>query len=149
MRGWCGASFTHADEHASDLKTGNPPKGATGHGGSDGSHPQLRMSRHGVWYGLAGEVITYRELTAEAVVAQLLISDGTASRLYRHIALNPEVRVIGISVASHPSLTTTAVLDFADGYGPPPLTVASKQTHKGPHPPPPEFVRVLESIPTN
>ena len=112
-----------ADEHVKDLAKAEKGKGGVGHVGTDGSHPQLRMSRHGVWYGLAGEMLAYRELTAEAVVAQMLICDGTASRLYRHIAMNPEMRVCGIAVAEHPSLTTVAAVDLADGFGPPPLEV--------------------------
>ena len=83
------------------------------------------------------------------LVAQMLICDGTASRLYRHIAMNPEMRVCGIAVAEHPSLTTVAAVDLADGFGPPPLEVEATQEHKGPKPPPPEFTRVLESVPTN
>lgn len=138
-----------ADEHVKDLAKAEKGKGGVGHVGTDGSHPQLRMSRHGVWYGLAGEMLAYRELTAEAVVAQMLICDGTASRLYRHIAMNPEMRVCGIAVAEHPSLTTVAAVDLADGFGPPPLEVEATQEHKGPKPPPPEFTRVLESVPTN
>jgi len=44
-----------ARAHADDL--GAPPApGRTGHTGRDGSKPNERMLRHGLWYGLAAEL---------------------------------------------------------------------------------------------
>ena len=134
-----------ADEHAKDLSAA----AKTGHTGADGSKPQERLSRHGVWYGMVGELLAYRDIAPELIVAQLLVCDGSKSRLNRNMILNPEVLVCGIAYSHHLSLEHVAVVTVADGYGPEPYPRPTVQRHAGvATAPPKDFRHVLESVPS-
>jgi len=90
--------------------------GLTSHTGADGSEPATRMSRHGVWSGAAGEVISYGTREADAVINQLLIDDGVANRGHRKSLLNSSWRYAGIACGFHGRYGTMCVFDFAVNY---------------------------------
>lgn len=85
----------------------------------------------------------------------MLIADGSRSRFYRRMVLNPDVRQVGIALGPHAALGAVAVVTVADGYGPEPLACAVVVAHQadggapgGPAPPPALFRRALESVPS-
>eukprot|EP01043_Picozoa_sp_COSAG02_P111928 COSAG02_NODE_48099_length_336_cov_0.822785_1_plen_75_part_01 len=65
--------------------------GVLSYDGTDGSHSFDRMSRYGKWSGLSGECLWFAKLAgagavaalAEAIVDDLIIADGSASRAHR------------------------------------------------------------------
>ena len=59
------------------------PTGATGHTGSDGSSPQVRMQRYGHLMAPAGENLAWGSFDAKDAIIQLIIDDGVPSRGHR------------------------------------------------------------------
>jgi hypothetical protein len=90
--------------------------GAIGHGGSDGSTMESRMSRYGTWGGAAGENIDYGNGDARRIVASMLIDDGVPSRGHRQNLLDARFRAIGVAIGTHPSYGHLCVIDLAGSY---------------------------------
>ena len=61
-----------ASDHQRDTSSHN----LKGHDGSDGSTPQKRIERHGIWTGSCGENIDYGNESARDILIALLIDDG-------------------------------------------------------------------------
>ena len=101
-----------ANGHAVDLGT----NGSTGHTGSDASTLAQRVARHGVWQGSLAENISYGHCEASAIVAELLIDDGVASRGHRRNLLADPFRVCGIALAPHSAWSWVCCIDFAGGF---------------------------------
>lgn len=99
-------------DHAQD--TG--PSGLTGHDGSDGSTPSIRVSRYGKWEHTTGECIAYGSQEARQIVMQLIIDDGVANRGHRECIYNRDFRLAGIASAPHKTIRIVCVIDFAGGY---------------------------------
>jgi hypothetical protein len=59
------------------------PSGSTGHSGSDGSSPQVRMQRYGNLMAPAGENLAWGSFDAKDAIIQLIIDDGVPSRGHR------------------------------------------------------------------
>ena len=91
----------------------------------------------------------YRDTRAELIVAQMIVADGSKSRFYRRMALNPDVRVCGIALAPHAGLSAVAVVTVCDGFGPEPLgkPCTVEYDPRGGARAPPEFARALASVP--
>ena len=89
-----------------------------GHTGSDGSTPQDRVQRHGLWQGKMGENIDYGNKTARDIIVALLIDDGVDSRGHRVNLLNPEFRIVGSAVGTHVMFTVCCVMNFATSIKP-------------------------------
>lgn|GEM_PF-5613146 len=87
--------------------------GQTGHTGGDGSEPFERLERYGVWDGISGENIAYGDESARMIVMQLIIDDGVPSRGHRENIYNPEFRVAGTAIGTHPVYRTMCVITFA------------------------------------
>jgi uncharacterized protein YkwD len=101
-----------ARDHARDqAKTG-----ATGHTGSDGSTPGVRLNRYGKWDISVGENINYGNEDAKRIVTSLLIDDGVPSRGHRRNLLNATFKFVGASVGPHRVYGHMCVVDFAGSY---------------------------------
>ncbi len=101
-----------AADHARDQGSGNQ----TGHTGSDGSSPFVRMERYGKWLGTAGENISYGLPTGREIVLQLIVDDGVPSRGHRSNTFQPNFRKTGIAVGPHGGYRWMCVIDLADQY---------------------------------
>lgn len=102
-RGVCSA----AADHVKDMTI----KGITGHKGSDGSLPTVRLDRYGKWDEAVGENIVYDISTARQVVIGFLIDDGVANRGHRRNILSEKYRFAGISISN-----PLGVINFAVGF---------------------------------
>lgn len=102
-----------AQDHARDLIRGR----FESHTGSDGSTPDVRISRHGSWTGSCGEALNFaRSLTAEDIVIDLLIDDGVRDRGHRNLLLHALMTRAGVAVVPHPRYGLLAVIEMAEGY---------------------------------
>jgi uncharacterized protein YkwD len=112
---------------ARDLVLDQALHGGTGHTGSDGSDPALRMSRYG---GLtprhfligggnisAGEVIGYGRNRARAIVAMLIVDDGVPGRGHRHSIFNARYTHAGVAFGPHLQYGWVCVIDLAGSFG--------------------------------
>lgn len=101
-----------AREHAADLG----PNDKTGHAGLEGSTPQMRMERHGRWFGRSGEVIAFGPTKGRDIVVQLLVDDGVPDRGHRTLMLEPAFAVAGVGVGPHLRYRMMCVVDLAAEY---------------------------------
>jgi len=90
--------------------------GATGHDGSDGSSPFVRMNRYGKWKKTAGENCAYGPDNARQIVIQLIVDDGVPSRGHRLNIFNSAFGTVGIAVGPHPRFGFVCVMDLAGDY---------------------------------
>jgi hypothetical protein len=103
-----------AEDHAVDIGSA----GVLSYDGTDGSHSFDRMSRYGKWSGLSGECLWFGKLAgagavaarAEAIVDDLIIADGSASRAHRTCIFEPRYSVCGVAVAPHVKLGQVVVI---------------------------------------
>jgi uncharacterized protein YkwD len=94
------------------------PTGQTGHAGTDGSRPRVRMGRYGEPANLSGEVINYGDETPRMTVIQLVIDDGVPDRGHRHNLFNPQFQSAGAAIGFHKEYGTMVVVDMADAFTP-------------------------------
>lgn len=98
-----------ASDHFKDMaRTGN-----RGHIGSDGSIPDQRVSRYGLFRGAIGENISYFNSTARKIVMSWIIDDGVGNRGHRRAILNPAYRSVGLSAGPSTKYGTLCVVTFA------------------------------------
>jgi uncharacterized protein YkwD len=86
--------------------------GLVGHNASDGTDFRKRIGRYGTAFAGAGEVIAYGPKEARAVIVELVIDDGVASRGHRKILLNARWNHAGIACGAHARYGTMCVIDF-------------------------------------
>jgi uncharacterized protein YkwD len=102
---------------AADHVRDQGPRGGMGHAGSDRSAPASRINRYGRWFGVISENIQYgRAANAREVIADLFIDDGVADRGHRKNALDPDVRVAGVSCGPHATYGQMCVIVHAADY---------------------------------
>jgi uncharacterized protein YkwD len=102
---------------AADHVRDQGPRGGLGHDGRDGSTPASRISRYGRWFGIVSENIQYgRATTGQDVIADLLVDDGVPDRGHRRNALDPNVRVAGVSCGRHATYEQMCVIVHAGDY---------------------------------
>jgi centrin-1 len=112
-----------AKAHADDVGA----NGLVGNIGSDGSRPDQRLEKFGEWSGGIGESINYEDSTAEDIVVNLLIDDGTEDKGNRNNILNPGFLYAGVATADHAEHGQVNVIVFAQN-----ITELSAQGEKTP-----------------
>ena len=101
-----------ARDHVMDLgKTGK-----TGHRGTDGSTPDVRVNRYGRFLGSIGENIIYETATARELVIGWLVDDGVPNRGHRKNLLSLTYGYLGVAVGAHAEFGEMCVLTFAGEY---------------------------------
>jgi len=88
-------------------------KGATGHRGSDGSTPGVRVERRGGKIYVA-ESITYGPERADDVVRQLIIDDAVPARGHRKMMFDPRWRHAGAACGTHRTYRRMCVIEFGE-----------------------------------
>lgn len=105
---------------AADHVAAQGPTGQTGHKGPQGQTMEQRVDRRGAFLGLIGEAIAYGNRDPRAIVVQLIIDDGVASRGHRKAVFQKAFRQAGAAVGPHASYGVMAVIDFAEDFTSPP-----------------------------
>jgi len=103
---------------AKDHVTDQSRTGQTGHNGSDGSTPESRMRRYGV-FGRSwtlGENIAYGDTTGREIVCSLLIDDGVPGRGHRTNIMDRAFTQTGVGYGTHTQYRTSCVITYANGY---------------------------------
>lgn len=90
-------------------------RGTVGHAGGDGSSFGQRIQRQGLWQGGVAEDISYGKDSPAAVVRQLIIDDGIATRGHRRNIFTPGFRYAGVGCGEHRVYRAMCVIDFANG----------------------------------
>lgn len=75
-----------------------------------------RLSKYGT-YQYKGEIVSFGNITAEALIKNLLINENSAERKQRKTLLaksdnSVNFKIAGVAVAGHPEYTKTFVIDF-------------------------------------
>jgi uncharacterized protein YkwD len=105
---------------AADHVADQARSGGTGHTGSDGSSPRVRVQRRGGGAYVA-EVIAYGSIDAADALRQLIVDDGVADRGHRDILYSAELHYAGVACGPHPVYRTMCVIDLGvtpDGHYP-------------------------------
>ena len=108
-----GLSLAAKDHVADQSRTGQ-----TGHNGSDGSTPEIRMKRYG-YFGSSwtlGENIAYGSGTGRDIIIDLLIDDGVPGRGHRANIMNNAFTQTGAGFGTHSQYRTICTIDYANGY---------------------------------
>ncbi|KAL3928998.1 MAG: hypothetical protein SGPRY_002149 [Prymnesium sp.] len=81
---------------------------------NNGSLPPLdqRLAKYGTWSGVAGEAIVYGSIQPEAVVVQLLLSDGDADRRNRDFLMHHSVKVAGFAMNDHKTHGSVGIISL-------------------------------------
>jgi uncharacterized protein YkwD len=108
-----GLSLAAKDHVKDQSKTGQ-----TGHNGSDGSTPETRIKRYGVFGGswALGENIGYGSTTGREIICALLIDDGVPSRGHRTNIMNKNFTQTGTAIGTHAQYRTSCTITYANGY---------------------------------
>lgn len=101
---------------ARDLVRYQRETGNMGSMGRDRTSPQDRLEQYGMWQNRWAESLCYGQPNAEAVIRDLLISDGKLERRDRDYLLHPQWQKVGIATGFHPSHTSVCALLFASNY---------------------------------
>ena len=110
-----GLSLAAKDHVADQGRTGG-----TGHNGSDGSTPDIRMMRYGAftdqqWRG-GGENIAYGPTTGRDIVICLLVDDGVPGRGHRTNLLNNVYTQTGVGFGPQSYYGRNCTINYATGY---------------------------------
>jgi len=101
---------------SADLVADQLKHGGIGHITRDGTTPQKRIEKYGIWDICSAEDITYGSYEARQIVIFLLIDDGVPDRAHRKNILNPCFHFAGVSYGNHPTYESMCVIDYAGEY---------------------------------
>jgi len=105
-----------------------------------------RLSKYGTWSGVAGEAIVYGCVQPEAIVVQLLMSDGDSSRRNRTFLMHGQVKVAGFAMSEHKVHGSVGIISLFSVFVKS-LTREVSVTCQG-VPSSAEFDEVLEAVPS-
>ncbi|MFA6115075.1 MAG: CAP domain-containing protein [Sphingomonas sp.] len=97
---------------AHDLAEEQGETGRNGHRSADGAMPGDRVKRHGGDI-FVSETISYGYSEHHAVVRQLVIDDGVASRGHRALIFATSNRFAGVGCGAHPTVRYMCVIDYS------------------------------------
>jgi uncharacterized protein YkwD len=89
---------------------------SSGHRGSDGSKPEDRLNRFGMWDISVGENIVYESRLARNDLIGMIIDDGVSNRGHRRNIFSPQHTVVGIAGGQFEPGKTMYVLTFAGKF---------------------------------
>lgn len=104
--------YSAAQTHLKDMQK----SGIRGHQGTDGSLPDHRLERFGVYSGGMSELIDYKSQTAREVVIKLILDDGNAGRPHRLAVFNNNLRLVGLASGESQALGKLAVIVLAGSF---------------------------------
>mmetsp|Transcript_38990 Transcript_38990/g.70386 ORF Transcript_38990/g.70386 Transcript_38990/m.70386 type:complete len:945 (-) Transcript_38990:95-2929(-) len=86
------------------------------HLGSNGSTPEVRLSRVGMHREQCGENVVFGMTVPQEIVYHMLMDDGSPERGHRANLLNADFHFIGVATGRHPSADSALVVIFADHF---------------------------------
>ena len=98
-----------ATEHVLDIG----PKGLLSYESSDGTEPEERISKYGIYVESLGENIDFGPNDALGVIVSLTLDDGESDRPHRENIFKSDYRKVGIACGPHKSEYQMCVMDFA------------------------------------
>ncbi len=101
-----------AKDHVADMIR----TGISGHRGTDGSTPDMRVNRYGKFTGGIGESINYQAGPARETVMGWIVDDGVPSRGHRANLLAMKYHVVGVSIETTAKTGTMCVMTLAGEY---------------------------------
>lgn len=103
-----------AREHVMDIG----PKGLLSYQSSDGTEPEDRISKYGIYVEALGENIDFGPNDAMGVIVSLTLDDGEEERPHRDNLFKSDYRKIGIACGTHKTEYQMCVMDFAYDFLP-------------------------------
>ncbi len=101
---------------ARDLVNDRGPEGLTGHTGKDGKTMLERLNCCGQLEDRFGEYLGYGYLEGAALVAKMVIDEGSAGKEVQKYIFEKDFLVVGVACGPHKSYRTMCVVDFASSY---------------------------------
>lgn len=92
------------------------PEGLTGHMTKDGKSIHDRMIIYGQPEGRTGEYLGYGYTEGAALVAKMVIDEGSSGKEQEAYVFNNNFLVVGVACGPHKSYRIMCVIDFADSY---------------------------------
>jgi len=99
-----------AKSHARYMKN----TGSTSHEGQGGM--DARISKYGKWLGGLGENLQWATTNAHEAIMSLMIDDGIKNRGHRKNIMNPDYKIVGVGIDSHPRWQVSYVINYANGF---------------------------------
>jgi uncharacterized protein YkwD len=94
---WSDKLASAARDHCEDAG----PKGMVSNVGSDGSTPDIRISRHGRIDETWSETSIFGALNTKEVLERIIVCDGQPQRGFRKSMFSSDFKVCGLSTSSH------------------------------------------------
>lgn len=103
-----------AMEHVTDIG----PKGLLLYQSSDGTEPEDRISKYGIFNESLGENIDFGPNDAIGVIVSLTLDDGESQRPHRDNLFKSDYHKVGIACGPHKTEFQMCVMDFAYDFSP-------------------------------
>ena len=103
-----------AQEHVNDIG----PKGLLLYQSSDGTEPEDRIAKYGIYSESLGENIDFGPNDAMGVIVSLTLDDGEEQRPHRENLFKEDYHKVGIACGPHETEFQMCVMDFAFDFQP-------------------------------
>ena len=111
---WEDALNMSAQDHVNDIG----PKGILSYQSSDGTEPEIRITKYGNYMYDLGENIDFGPNDEIGVIIAMTLDDGEIERPHRENLFNTDYKKIGISCGPHKTEYQMCVMDFAAEFFP-------------------------------